>query len=235
MHRLRFVMMLAVLLQACSMNSLFLPANTPVPKITASVTNTPADTSTPTLTPTWTPSPTVVHIPTQDPNPPTPTAFIIPLLVGTIVTDIPFATPDFLPPGPGFTSVSISENRIYWGGCKYNHTVITAIVDDLNEIFSVIIFTRTKLMNEADSTPWTSGNVMFNNRDGSFTYNMRGNDVKGTVPTRKSWVIFQLVATNIKGEEVGRTRIYSQDILLSPCMCYDPSTGCPPTVKPTQP
>ncbi|MHB8778014.1 MAG: hypothetical protein ACYC6R_09660 [Anaerolineales bacterium] len=235
MNRLQFVLMLVFLLQACSMNSLFLPTSTPAPKATASVIYTPVDTTTPILTPTLTPSPTVVHIPTQDLNQPTPTAFIIPLFFSTVVTAIPFATPDFLPPGPGFTSVFISENRIYWGGCKYNHTLITAVVNDLKEIFSVIIFTRTKLMNEDDSTPWTSGNVMFNNRDGSFTYNMRGNDVKGTVPTRKSWVIFQLVATNIKGEEVGRTRIYAQDILLSPCMCYDPSTGCPPTVKPTQP
>jgi hypothetical protein len=226
MRTLHFVILLAFFVQACSPGVSTPPTATEPP--------TPTETATPVFTPTITPSPTIVRIPTQDPEQSTVTALAIPLFIGS-VTATPFSFSAFFPtpgpvrPGSGFVSVEVSNNKLYWGGCKYNRTLITAEVEDPKEVFSVVLFTRTKLLKEEDTTPWTSGNVMYNNRDGTFTYLMRGNDVKGPIPTRKSWVLFQLVATNIDGEEIGRTRIFEDLIQLGPCMCLDPSTGCPPT------
>jgi len=48
-------------------------------------------------------------------------------------------------------------------------------------------------------------------------------------------VYFQLIATDVAGEEVARSRIFTDMISLFPCMCLDPTTGCPPTVKPNNP
>jgi hypothetical protein len=229
MRRLQLVMILAILLQACSLNEIFLPpAAAPAPTITPFITLTPIDTATPSITPTLTPSPTIVRFPTQDPDQVTATVVVIPLFIGS-VTATPFAFPGSSRPGQGFTSVTVSENRIYWGGCKYNSTVINAKVDDPQGVISVVIFTRVKSADKEDYTPWTTGNVMFKHRDGTFTYLMRGSDVEGHNHYKKSWVLFQLVATDIRGEEVGRTGVYTDSIQMSPCMCLDPSTGCPPT------
>lgn len=214
---------LAVLLSACSLNVF-----EPVPTGTATITFTPTETGTPTSTPTITPSPTIVRLPTQDPNQPTATVVPIPLFVGGN-TATPFASPMPIRPGPGFESVNVSQSRLYWGACKYNRTVISAVVEDSQEVFSVVIFVRVKSAEKEDYTPWTTGDVMFNHGNGRFSYLLRGSAIEGHNHYKKSWVFFQLVATNIKGEEVGRTRVYTNAISLEPCMCLDPTTGCPPT------
>jgi hypothetical protein len=221
MRRLQFMMVLTILLQACSLGA-------PVPASTPALTSAPMDTPTPSLTPSITPSPTIVRLPTQDFSQPFPTPFVFELFIGS-VTVTPFATPELTSPGSGFSLVTVSNPRLYWGGCKYNSTVITAEVDDPEGVISVVIFTRVKSAENEDSTPWTSGNVMLKHRDGTFTYVMRGSDLEGHNHYKRSWVIFQLVATDKKGEEVGRSKIYTDAITLAPCMCLDPSTGCPPT------
>ncbi|MDP1546020.1 MAG: hypothetical protein Q8L87_08360, partial [Anaerolineales bacterium] len=192
MHKLQFVILLAFFAQACS-------PGTPAPTSTLTLTPSPVQTFTPSLTPSITPSPTIVRIPTQDFFQPQPTPFEFQLFIGS-VTVTPFATPGSTRPGAGFASVDISEKKIYWGGCKYNSTTITTQVDDPEEVFSVIIFTRVMDMEDKDElTPWTSGNVLFNNRDGTFTVKLRGSEIQGHNHYKKSWVLFQLVATNIKG------------------------------------
>jgi hypothetical protein len=221
MRKLYILILLALLIQACSPGA-------PLPTSTATMTPSPNATVTPSLTPSITVSPTIVRIPTQNFFQPEATPFQFQLFVGS-VTATSFSVAGTARPGAGFTSVTISEKKVYWGGCKYNSTTITTEIDDPEEVFSVIIFTRVMdAENEDDFTPWTSGNVLFNNGDGTFTVKLRGSEIQGHNHYKKSWVLFQLVATNIKGEEVGRTKTY-QEIQLSPCMCLDPSTGCPPT------
>jgi hypothetical protein len=161
-----------------------------------------------------------VRIPTQDPNQPTSTFAPIPVIIdgGLTATPLPQnVTPTAFRPGPGFLSVSISENKIFWGSCKHNKTTITAVVEDEEEVFSVVIFTYVRAANKDDSTPWTKGNVMHDHGDGSYTYVMRGSEVEGHNHYKNSWIVFQLVITDIEGNEVGRTRIYDQTIALSPC------------------
>jgi len=235
MRKLVVVLLLAVLMQACSMNDIFfLPVSTPTPSPSPFITFTPINTAGPTSTPIPPPSPPIGRIPTQDPNQPLATFAPIPIFTAAgAASQVPF--PTAVGPGAGFDSVTVSESKIYWGGCKHNEATITATVDDPDDVVSVVIFTRVKDENAEDYTPWTSGNVMYNNGNGLFTYRMIGSEIEGHNHYLRSRVFFQLVATDIEGEEIGRSRIFTDMISLFPCLCLDPTTGCPPTVKPNNP
>lgn len=227
MRKLYLVAMIAVLLQACSMNDILsLPTNTPLPTSTELITFTPLPTWTPSITPSITPSPTIVRIPTWDPNVPTSTFAPIPIFIGEY-TATPVIPPTPVRPGPGFLSVTISEKRIFWGSCTPNESIIVAKVTDPEEVASVVIFVQVKSAEDEDYTPWTSGDVMYNYFDGTFSYTLQATEINGHNHYKKSWVRMQLVATNIKGEEVGRTRIIPEVTSLEPCMCYEPLKGCP--------
>jgi hypothetical protein len=223
MRRLYFVMgLLAIFLQACSgvsfQNMLNLSTNTPAVIATPTVTFTPTITSTATVTPSITPTTTIVHIPTQDPNQPTATFMPIPIFMGGNTTPTAIVTPLIDRPENGFLSVLVSEKKIFWGGCKLNKTKITARVENPEDVYSVVIFVRVKALKREDYTPWTTGDVMFNRGNGSFSYTLVGSNIEGHNDYKESWVFFQLVATNVKGEIVGKTRVFTNSISLSPCM-----------------
>ncbi|MFN8414675.1 MAG: hypothetical protein U0Z26_20020 [Anaerolineales bacterium] len=211
-------LVLVVFLQACAAEDiLFPPTNTPAPTPTATITLPPP---TDTITPSPTRLPTIVHISTQDPNQPTATFAPIPIFIegGATVTPAPAAvTPTLSRPGPGFLSVDFTPNKIFWGSCKVNKSVVTAKVDDPEEVFSIVIFVRVKAAFKDDSTPWTTGDVMHDTGNGIYTYTLVGSKIEGHNHYKNSWVMVELVATNVKGEEVGRTKIYDQAIALSPC------------------
>ncbi len=217
MHRLNFILALAFLLQACAGLPLpFSATATPESTSTATVTFTPTITQTPTITPTITPSATIVHIPTQDPNV-TPTFISIPIFVGSVTATPPItSTPDR--PGRGFASVQVSENKIFWGSCQPNKAEITVKVEDPKEVYLVYIFVQVKSATKEDYTPWTNGEWMQNHFDGTYTYVLKANHIQGRKDYLHSLVFFQLVATNKKGLEVGRSKIFRDLIALSPCM-----------------
>lgn len=223
-------LLLAILLTACSMAELMNPStSTPASTATLPATFTPVDTPTSTKTSRPTPSATIVRIPTWDPSQPTFTPFDLPqiLVDGNTITPAPSST--LAVPGPGFMLVEYAPIKIYWGGCEPNKVSIRALVEDPEEVFSVIIFVRVKDLLKEDYTPWTSGEVMLNRGQGEFTYNLIGSKIKGHDHYLRSWVYFQLVATNIEGEEIGRTRIYEKAFDMYPCPCLTPLTGCPAT------
>ncbi|NWF64175.1 MAG: hypothetical protein HXY38_07710 [Chloroflexi bacterium] len=222
-----FPVLAAFLLSACSMADLLVPTSTPLPTKTAFITFTPADTPTSTNTPKPTASATIVRIPTQDPNLPTFTPFALPQIIIDGNTVTPAITSTRTAPGPGFFSVEYSPTKIYWGGCEPNQVNVRAEVEDPDEVFSVIIFTRVRDIEKEDYTPWTSGNIMLNRGQGEFTYNLIGSKIEGHNHYLRSWVYFQLVATNIKGEEIGRTRVFEKAFDMYPCPCLTPLTGCP--------
>jgi hypothetical protein len=158
-----------------------------------------------------------VHIPTQDPNQPTATFVPIPIFIGKdTVTPVLTSTP--VRPGPGFLSVQVSDKKIYWGICKPNKTRIVAQVENPEDVFSVIIFVQVKSAIKEDYTPWTSGNAMEKHSNGSFYYTLTANTTRGHNHYKNSWILFQLVATDDMGVEIGRTKIYTNEISLSPCM-----------------
>jgi hypothetical protein len=180
------------------------------------VTLTPLDTLTPTITPTITSSPTIVRIPTQDPNQPTATFVPIPIFIGKD-TATPLVPPTPIKPGPGFVSVQVSEKKIFWGVCQPNKTKIIVEVENPEDVYSVIIFVQVKSATKEDYTPWTTGNAMHSHRNGTFSYLLAANTTYGHNHYKKSWILFQLVATDDLGEVIGRTKIYTNEIALSPC------------------
>ncbi|MBI5964272.1 MAG: hypothetical protein HY863_12410 [Chloroflexi bacterium] len=211
-----------ILLQACSSLPFQRVANTAAPTATVTLTRPPTATPPATITPTITPSPTILHFPTQDPNLPTATFIPVPIFIGSQTATsapLPGVTPfsTIFVPGGGFYSVEISENRIFWGGCKPNKAKVIAKVEDPKEVVSVVIFVQLKSALKEDYTPWSTGDVMFNYRDGTFSYTLQGNEIEGHNNYRASLIRFQLVAVNDAGKEIGRTIIY-QLIGLSPCM-----------------
>ncbi len=238
MRRLSLAVLLTILLQACAgipfLNAA--PSATSGPAATATITSTPTVTRTATTTPSITPSATIVHFPTQDPNLPTATFAPIPIFIGND-TATPNIPPTPVKPGPGFDSVQVADPKIFWGNCNPNKTIISARVVDPEGVASVVIFVQLKSGKADDYTPWSAGNVLYNFGDGSFSYTLEANEIDGHNHYKNSWVRYQLVAVDIDGEEVGRTRIYTEAITMSPCMCYEPLApgGCPietPRVKP---
>jgi hypothetical protein len=231
MRKIVFLLLITILLQSCGVAPV---TNTPQPTSTIFVTYTLIDTPTSTFTPVPSASPTIVKIPTQDPNLPFPTFPPIPIFIGDVTaTPVIITTATISKPGPGFVSVDYSPTNIYWGGCEGNQAVIKAEVEDPENVNGVIIFMRVKDFFEEDYTPWTSGNIMYNNQDGTFTYIAIGSEIEGHNNYKKSAIYFQLVAVDDEGKEVGRTRIYEGVITMSPCPCLTPITGCPvPTKKP---
>jgi hypothetical protein len=86
---------------------------------------------------------------------------------------------------------------------------------------------RVKDIKDEDYTPWTNGDVMLNRGQGVFTRTLVGTEIYGHNHYLRSWVYFQLVATNIEGEEIGRTNVYEKAFEMYPCPCLTPLKGCP--------
>lgn len=225
------LLVLVVLLQACSMADLLPATSTPKPTATPFITLTPLNTPTITRTSRPTASATIVRIPTQDPNQPTFTPFALPQILVDGNTITPALTSTRSAPGPGFISVEWSPVKIYWGGCEPNQVTIRAEVEDPDEVVSVVIFVRVRDIEKEDYTPWTTGDVMLDRGQGEFTHTLIGSEIEGHNHYLRSWVYFQLIATNIEGEEIGRTRVYEKAFDMYPCPCLTPLTGCPITTS----
>ena len=211
------------------MNDMLPSLSTPVP--TSTETPLPTSTFTPTETPTpgISATPTIYRVPTRDPNLTEPVATIdFDFSFGQqVVTATQRTPPSTFSPGAGFLYVTVSESKIFWGDCIPNSTTIVTQVDDPDEVNSVVVFNRIKSSKDNDYTPWTTGNVMFNHRNGRFSYVMEATELEGHNHYRSSWVEFQLVATNNRQEEIGRSAIFENIIFLEPCLCYEPLKGCP--------
>lgn len=227
MQKIIFPLLLLLLLQSCGTAPI---ESTPELTATKLITFTPIDTPEPTFTSPPTASPTIIRIPTQDFN---ATFTSVPIFIGkNTATPVIIVTPTTDKPGPGFYKVNITPKKIFWGGCEQNKATVTAEVEDPDLVAAVIIFTRVKDFKEEDYTPWTKGNIMINNFDGTFTFSAIGSEIRGHNHYKESWVYFQMVAVDEKGEEVGRTRVYEKAFSMSPCPCLTPITGCPlPTQK----
>lgn len=182
----RVLISLVIFLQACSVlpfQADAQPTGTPAATKTATITLPPSSTPA-SITPTITPSPTIVHIPTQDPNLPTSTFAPITIFIGSeTATSAPL--PGVIPsatvfsPGAGFVSVDISDNKIFWGSCKPNRSKVVAKIEDRKHVASIVIFVQLRSFFKEDYTPWSTGDIMFDNRDGAFTYTLKANEIEG--------------------------------------------------------
>ena len=202
--------LLMMFLLACSLGGLtpfgrIAPVDTP----TESMTLTPTPTSTPTIT--LTPRNTPTRI--TDFLSQTPQIIIFPWL--KTATPLPTASPST--PGDGFEAITISDNQIYWGICdKPRRTKMTVYMNDPEEVFRVYLFFRLKHFKKEDVTEWV-GTVTDRKSTGTFTYELKANNVPGRKNYSKAWIQYQFVSVDEDEKILGRTFIYEKNILIQPC------------------
>ncbi|MBN1452846.1 MAG: hypothetical protein JW963_17645 [Anaerolineales bacterium] len=209
MHKSVLIVIAMLFLQACQALD-FLPlANTPIPSST--VTNTPTVTFTPTRTATPTPRDTVTPIGTFPTF--TPVVLVSPDL-NALVPDF-IATPD-LPTG-GFESVTLSQSKIFYGSCKQNFIQMIITVENPVEVKTVYLFFRLESgKRPGDTTPW-SGTVTDKDGGGVFHYTLWARNIPERKNFIKAWVHYQLVAVDEDENILGRSQIFTRNLILEPC------------------
>ena len=213
MRRLLLILISAILLQACSVLD-FLPApaipDTPTATFTPTASLTPTITLTPTRTTTPTPRNTATLIISD---------FNTPVILATepAITEPPISTLTPSAPIGGFESIDLSLSDIFYGTCKHNYTKMTIKVEHPEEISKVYIFFRLESGKKpGDTSPWT-GSITDNDGGGYFLYTLRANQIPERRNFLKAWVHYQFVAENADGKIVGRSQVYTRNLLLEAC------------------
>ena len=212
MRKLLFLFCSMLFLLACSMTD-FIPQPAPASIFTAA------------SSPTATQTPTITQIPTRTTTPtPRNTATLIisefntpVILVSDMAPTIVVSFPTLTEPTGGFESVELSQGHIYYGVCKQNYTKMTVKVENPEQVRKVYLFFRLESGKKpGDTTPWY-GTVTYNDGGGYFLYTMWANNIPERKNFLKAWVHYQLVAEDSTGEIVGRTQVYTRNLLLEPC------------------
>jgi len=212
MRKTLLLLITALLLQACSVLDFI-----PVPVI--------PDTPTPTFTPTASNTPTITLTPTRTTTPtPRNTATLIISQFNTQVVLVPNVgptqaafTPTPITPTGGFESVELSQGLIYYGTCNQNFTRMTIKVEHPEDVHRVYIFFRLESGKKpGDTSPWT-GSITDNDGGGFFRYTLRANEIPERRNFLRAYVHYQFVAENAEGKIIGRTQVYSRNLILEPC------------------
>jgi hypothetical protein len=227
MKKVLVFLLITVFLSSCSMTpeELFLiPTSTLPPTQVPSNTPTDMPTFTPTVpTLTYTPTPTLLGFKSATPTPPessTPTAF----------TPFNMITPDTLTPSvviEGFVSVFTSGTEFYKKGCEPGMVKITGQVAKPLEVNFVVLFVRFKSKLTGNTSEWTSIGMQSLGA-GTYTHDLKADEMKADNVFENAWVEYQLVATNLDAREKGRTAIFSEKLTLLEC-----APTATPTIQPT--
>jgi hypothetical protein len=201
-----------------------IPTSTLPPTRIPSSTPTDIPTSTPTVpTLTYTPTPTLLGLKSATPTPEesfTPTVF----------TPFNMITPDTMTPSvviEGFVSVFTSAAEFYKKGCEPGLVKITGQVAKPLEVNFVVLFVRFKSKQTGNASEWTSIGMQHLGA-GTYFHDLAAEQMKGDDAFKNAWVEYQLVATNQKSKEMGRTTIFSEKLTLLECV---PTPT--PTIQPT--
>lgn len=210
MRKLLFLFTTVFLTLACSIPGLDpnpAPDSTSTPSPTAS--NSPTATLTPTRTSTPTPRDTATLILSQYNTPV--------VLVSAPPSGVSIFNRTPSAPTGGFESVELSEANIFYGVCKQNFTKFRIKVLHPEEVRKVYIFFRLESGKKpGDTTPWT-GSITANDGGGYFLYTLRANNIPERRNFLKAWVHYQFVAEDSLGEIIGRTQVYTRNLVLEPC------------------
>ena len=210
-----FLIISLLLLQACSALDLLPgPPPTRTPTLTPTASLTPTITLTPTRTSTPTPRDTATLIVSEYNTPVilvTQQSEIMPTLSSSFFTDVPPA------PASGFESVELSQGTIYYGVCKQNYTRMTVKVEHPEDVHRVYIFFRLESGKKpGDTSPWT-GSVTDNDGGGYFRYLLWANNIPERKNFLKAWVHYQFVAEDADEKIIGRSQVYTRNLVLEPC------------------
>jgi hypothetical protein len=212
---------------------LILAACSAIPPELLSVLYTPTAPSptkvvTPTITPTITPTqptPTFTFTPTLIGAKPSPTATVMPTIdlsatvTPTSVTDTPGPTMTATATQKygGFASVFISVDQIYYGACVPNETVITASVQDPQNVTNMVAFFRLVDKVTLKATDWNPSMAMQDKGGGTYTLTLRSTDLLDYTKYSGVWISYQLVGADKKGNPIARTQIVTNSITLMAC------------------
>jgi len=211
MRKLVIFIIAMFFLQACAGLNVF--SNPAVPTNTYTPSPTITQTATITLTPTRTITPTLRNTATLISGFPTYT----PVVLVSAVPPTSAFTPTPIVPTGGFASVTISEQRIYWGVCKPHFVDMTVQVEYPEDVNKVYIFFRLESAKKpGDTTPWT-GSITDKGALGYYSYRLWANHIPERRNFLKAWVHYQFVAEDENQIVIGRTRVYSRDLTLEPC------------------
>ncbi|HMX19120.1 MAG TPA: hypothetical protein PKC52_07655 [Anaerolineales bacterium] len=217
-----------IMLLSCSLN-LLAPSisSTPVPTLTITPTDLPS--ATPTVpTPTFTPTPPLVGLRTH-----TLTPTITATSTQPTETSIFLATLDTPTPSvemKGFVSVNVSTKEFFKDAeCQPTSVKFVAQVADSAGTAFVVLFVRFKSKQTGTTSEWTSIG-MSTIGAGTYTYELKPEEMKGVDSFKNPWVQYQFVATNADANEIGRTGIFSERLSLLEC---EPTPSPSPSPEPT--
>ena len=211
MRKLLLLLTATLLMQACSALDALQPAPGPTSTFTPSPTasNTPTITLTPTRTVTPTPRNTATLI-VSEINTPV-------ILVGQVAATEAIFTPTPIFPTGGFETVEISDGLIYYGFCKRYYTKFRVKVEHPEDVKKVYLFFRLESAKKpGDTTPWT-GVVTDSDGGGYFIYTLHANQIPERRSYLKAWVHYQFVTEDTDGIILGRTQVYTRNLVLEPC------------------
>jgi hypothetical protein len=217
MRKISILLFSALFLQACSLLDLIprpSPPDTATPSPSPTATYTPTITLTPTRTTTPTPRNTATLIVSE---------FDTPVILVSEGAANPVFDPNAinsgtsLPPTGGFETVQLSRGKIFYGACKQNYTKMTVKVEHPEEVRKVYLFFRLESGKKVgDTTPWY-GTVTYNDGGGYFLYTMWANHIPERKNFLRAFVHFQFVAEDSRGEIIGRSQVYTRNLVLEPC------------------
>jgi len=237
MKKLFIVACCAALLSSCSvsMDQLMALVTTPTSQPRSLATGTSPFELVPTSTPEILPTSTYTFTPTLVGfKSPTPTELILPTEAVT-ETPTPLYVSNLTNPLidlGNFVSVSLSGDTFYRSGsCQPLSVKLTAQVGDAQNTAFVVLSVRFKSKESGATGKW-AGITMQNNGMGTFTHELIPGDVKGLDLFKDAWVEYQLVATDSKTKELGRTGIFKESLTLLDCL---PTATPSPTQTPLKP
>lgn len=218
MRKRTILSLITIFLLGCSMVDIsqYLPVTvgTPLPD---TPTPFPTSTFTPPAPPTYTFTPTMIG---QKPSPTmTDTPTSTPVVTGTAtpVNTVPgpALTPSPMPEDSGFISILLSGDQVYLGTCGAGQVDVEVQVINPNKVKGVVMFMKFRNQITSSETGWDRGTSLVNQGDGRFTATIKASDLPA--PANPTWVVFQLVGTNDKQDNVARSPVYADRLTLFQC------------------
>jgi hypothetical protein len=117
----------------------------------------------------------------------------------------------------GFASVFIAVDQIYYGACEPIETIITASVQDTENVVNMVAFLRVVDKQTLKAADWNPAISMQDKGGGTFTLTLRSTDIVDYKKYTGVWISYQLVGANKRGDPIARTQIVTNSITLMAC------------------
>ena len=218
MRKLILVCAAGLIVLACSMADITqLIPSAPITPLADTATPFPTLTNTLPAPPTYTFTPTLIG---QKPSAtPTGTATETPIVTGTPtpVNTVPgpALTPSLMPEDSGFSSIILSGDQLYIGTCGASQVDIEVQVSNPNKVDGVVMFRKMRNQISGAETGWDRGTSLENQGDGLYTLSLKASELPP--PENPTWVVFQMVGTNEKQDNVARSPVYADRLTLFKC------------------